>query len=45
LLKEKREKREFVEFLTAFSTVLGKVGQGERAQEVKQKAEEFFARP
>ena len=43
LLKEDMEKREFVAFLTAFSTVLEKVGQGERAQEVKHKAEEFLA--
>lgn len=42
LLKEDMEKREFVEFLTAFSTVLEKVGQRERAQEVKHKVEEFL---
>lgn len=45
LLREGGEKREFVEFLTAFSTVLGKVGQRDRAQEVKHQAEEFLARP
>jgi tetratricopeptide (TPR) repeat protein len=42
LLREDGEKREFVEFLIAFSNALGKVGQRERAQEVKHKAEKFL---
>ncbi len=44
LLREDGEKREFAEFLTAFSSVLGQVGQRDRAQEVKHKVEEFLAR-
>ncbi|MBI2877964.1 MAG: tetratricopeptide repeat protein [Candidatus Tectomicrobia bacterium] len=40
-LENEFERREFVEFITAFSDVLRRVGQADYAQEVSRKAKEY----
>ncbi len=40
-LKRPNDKREFIEFLTAFSDVLLRAGEVERAEEIAQQAREY----